>query len=81
MKILREKGQYADSRTQSGSISRFYQVEVENCHQSRLALNCYAYIEGIFDKTNNKEIPIEIVELKWAGYVWPNVMIAPRKSR
>jgi len=55
---------------------RFYHIKVCNRNYQKDAYNCYAYIESIKDILKNNYIPVETVELKWAGYILPNAVIA-----
>ena len=60
---------------------RFFHLTVYNEHYSKLAINCYAYIEKIFKLPNREPVPFEGAEIKWKGYPYPNATIAPRSKR
>jgi hypothetical protein len=62
-------------------MGRFYHFRVANLHQSRTAQDCVAYLREVIDCRNNRRVPFETVEFKWAGYSWPQATIAPSSSR
>ena len=61
--------------------ARFFHLNVENKNLEKNALDCYAYAIRIFDKRKNQEVPVKAVELKWAGYVFPNATILKKLPR
>jgi hypothetical protein len=69
--------------TQPGVVRpvRFYHIEVENHHCSKTAFNCYGYLEHIKDVKKGKALDIKLVEYKWRGVVFPNVIIPYGASR
>jgi len=60
---------------------RHFHVAVRNCHHRKVALECYAYIEGIRDLQKNTIIPTKTIEFKWAGSRLPAVRVAPSGIR
>jgi hypothetical protein len=60
---------------------RFFHIDVCNRHRSKLAVNCYAYLEKAMNLQTSKELPFKTVEYKWAGYVLPNATILPKQER
>jgi hypothetical protein len=56
---------------------RFFVIDVHNRHQSKIASNCYAYLEKATKVDTNEEIQFRTCELKWSGYVLPNAHILP----
>ncbi len=60
---------------------RYFHVGADNLHRETPALNCYAYIESIVDCATGDSLPVETVELKWAGTTIPGAAIAPGQSR
>jgi hypothetical protein len=61
--------------------SRFFQVTVNNVHRDKLAVNCYPYLERAWDVQRQQEIPVEMIEHKWRGYLPPNACIPARGKR
>lgn len=77
----RDPKQYSDAKIQDGRLCRFFHIDVKNLHQRKTALNCYAYLEKVYDVQNKKDISIRTVEFKWAGYVIPYASIMPKSFR
>lgn len=57
--------------------NRFFHICVKNLHMHKPAINCYVYLKELFDRRNNVSLPLETIELKWAGYTYPNASIDP----
>lgn len=64
-----------------GRPVRYYHLEVVNDHRSDTAFNCYAYLEHIKDIKNGKVLNFNLVEYKWRGVIFPNVIIPYGASR
>jgi len=74
--LHREPGQYVDA-----SDRRFFHVEVQNLHDRKSARHCYVYLDQVRDLQTGEPIPMPRVEFKWAGYEFPNAMIAPGRNK
>jgi len=61
--------------------ARFFHIDVYNRHRSKIATNCYAYLEKARNVQTCKEIAFKTVEYKWAGYILPNAIILPKQTR
>jgi hypothetical protein len=61
--------------------TRFFHIDVRNRHASKIATNCYAYLQKMVNLRTATEIPIKTVECKWAGYMQPNAHILPQQAR
>jgi hypothetical protein len=60
---------------------RVFHVEVKNNHRWKMALNCYAVLEAIENAETHQPVPLETIELKWAGSLLPSLFIGPASSR
>ena len=83
--LERDPEEYDDAGVTSGGIvtlhGRFFHIRVRNLHRQTAARNCYVYLEGIYDIAHGRALDVETVEMKWAGYILPNAVIAPTSSR
>ena len=84
--ILRDPNQFADERHMhshfpQGRAVRYFHLEVKNEHCSKTAFNSYAYLERIIDMKTGKPVDLKLVEFKWRGVVFPNVVIPHKSSR
>jgi hypothetical protein len=84
--LERELGQFSDAQVLvSGDTTvrhaRFFHINVQNRHRSKIARNCYVYLVKATDLNTAVEIPLKTAEFKWAGYVLPNAHILPRQAR
>jgi hypothetical protein len=87
--IGREIGQFHDAdrveavpgRQPRFFKGRFFHIDVRNRHRSKIATNCYVYLERAINRHTSAEIPLKTVEFKWAGYVLPNAHILPGQIR
>jgi hypothetical protein len=70
---------YEDTNTTIG-MCRFFQIDVTNLHKDKIAVNCYAYLQSANDLATRAAIPIETVEHKWRGHVFPNAAIMAQRS-
>lgn len=64
----------------SSHPTRFFHINVHNCHREKLATNCNVYLERAI-KRPNTIIPLKTIEFKWAGVQFPSVGIAARTLR
>jgi len=62
-------------------LGRFFHLRVNNLHVSKPAFNCYAYLVSIKDVNKNTLRLLEIPEIKWKGFPFPNALIQPKKFR
>ena len=60
---------------------RFWHGYVTNRHRDKPAVNCYVFLERAYDCGTKQDVVLETIEFKWAGYLFPNALIAPRTSR
>ena len=58
-----------------------FHINVRNRDWRNPALDCRAYVERVYDLESEKELDLELFELKWAGTVVPNVTIMPNRFR
>jgi hypothetical protein len=80
--LEREDGQFVDvTRLPEGQMARFFHVRVRNLHPRKTALNCYVYLERARNVTVGRDVPVETIEYKWAGYTLPNAVIGPGSER
>jgi hypothetical protein len=67
----------ANTRT----MSRYFQIRVNNNHARKPALGCFVYLESIEDLQLDQRVDVETVEFKWSGSALADVRIGPRASR
>lgn len=60
---------------------RFFQIPVSNRHKHNVAVNTCVYLKRLFDKSQDKTIPLETTEFKWSGFEYPYALIAPGSMR
>jgi hypothetical protein len=79
----RENGQFTDATTSTGLVGRFFHVRARNLNPYKQASNCYCYVRSIENLGTHEVLSLSgrSVELKWAGYVYPNVLILPSSYR
>lgn len=84
IRITRDSSQFVDARhwhDDSTRPVRYFHLDVKNDHHSKTAFNCYAYLEKIIDVKTGNAIDLKLVEFKWRGVVFPNVVIPYKASR
>lgn len=82
--LMRHARQFSDARVQglpSPNMGRFFHINVHNHHRSKTANNCYVYLERVVRLDTMEDVPLKVVEFKWAGSVLPNVQIPSRSVR
>ena len=80
--LERDRAQYSETRLlDTGKDVRFFHINVHNRHQSRIARNCYVYLEEAAKLEPRLEILFKKTEFKWAGYSQANASILPGESR
>jgi len=84
--IVRDPNQFADAlhmhpQFPQGRPVRYFHLEVRNEHFSKTSFNTYAYLERIIDTKTGKPVDLKLVEFKWRGVVFPNVVIPYQSSR
>jgi hypothetical protein len=67
--------------TFSGHQGRFFHLKVINPHITTSARNCAAYLLSVRNKEDKKTKLLELAELKWTGYHFPNVLIPSQNYR
>jgi hypothetical protein len=79
--IIRNPNEFTDPqvRNMDNKLGRFYHIEVCNRHREKTAKNCYVYLAKAAKLDPRTEITTKTVELKWAGYVWPNAHVLSKK--
>jgi hypothetical protein len=65
----------------TGKTGRCFFVGVCNRHRSKTALNCCAYLEKVSALDTGSDIPAQIVEFKWEGYLLPNAHVHAKTVR
>lgn len=68
-------------RKSDGSIAKHYDLKVCNSHKNKDAINCFGYIDSIYDLDKNNELKTRLVEIKWEGTIIPNINIFHQNSR
>jgi hypothetical protein len=86
IRITRDSSQFADGlhihpQFPKGRPVRYFHLDVKNDHLSKTAFNCYAYLEKISDVKTGKAVDLKLVEFKWRGVVFPNIVIPHKSSR
>lgn len=80
--LEREEGLFSDAtRLPENEATRFFHIRARNLHLHKVAANCRIYLERVRDVVNSRDIPLEVVEFKWAGYTLPDAIIRPKSSR
>ncbi len=80
--LFRETQQFTDATRQPPNAkARFFHVEVKNLHRYKAAINCRVYLDEIRNIKNDENIPLQVVEFKWAGYTLPDAVIRPGSRR
>jgi hypothetical protein len=86
LKLERDPSQSADfdAVDQAGhpaGCRRFFHGVVYNQHRSLVAAHTYVYLDRITHLGNANETPLKTIELKWAGYTFPNAVVRPGTKR
>jgi hypothetical protein len=80
--LEREGTQFSDAYHMGvNKHGRFFHISVRNRHRHKTATNCYVSLERAINLSTLKEIPLNAVVLKWAGYTLPNAYIPPGTAR
>jgi len=80
--LERAPAQFTDAfNVQIKRQGRYFHIGVRNRHRYKSATNCCVYLEKASKVDPPTEIPINPIELKWAGYVWPSAHIPPHTVR
>jgi hypothetical protein len=61
--------------------AKHYSLRVSNLHKSKDAINCFGYIDSIYDLDKGSKIKTNLVEIKWEGTIIPNIKILHQNSR
>lgn len=86
LEITRTSGEFQDANivgmgVTSPQLARFFHLTVSNLSSRKMALNCMAYLESAIKLPENVPETLKTVELKWAGYTQPDVIIMPQSYR
>ncbi len=81
LRMERDPAEYTDAQVGARGTGRFFHVRVANLNRWRPALGCYVYLDRIRRLPDGDDIPLRIVETKWAGYVEPTAVIRPAMDR
>jgi len=80
--LERDPAQYGDAQfAGTQERGRFFHISVRNRHRRKTATNCYVYLEAVTRLDTATKIPLNAVEIKWAGYVLPNTHIPSHTAR
>jgi hypothetical protein len=79
--LERDSAQYADALWKNGDSGRYFQIMVRNRHRHKVARDCYVYLEKATELDSGITIPLNTFELKWDGFVLPNVNVLPLQFR
>jgi hypothetical protein len=81
--VLERGSGYSPHLQNNGETARFFHVTVHNLHRFKTATNCNVYLESAskLGQPIATPLPVNSVEFKWAGYVFPSVNIPPRNKR
>ena len=80
--LERNPGQFSDTLiTDTGKPAWFFHIIVHNRHRSRVARNCYVYLEDAVKLEPERRILFKKAEFRWAGYSQPNASILPGEGR
>jgi len=83
LRLERDINQFSDVTYINNNYNpgRFYHIKVNNLNLHKAAINCYVYLERLHDISKKIDIPVETIEFKWAGYVFPYAVIGPSSGR
>lgn len=86
--LERDPKQFTDSRMGQDEqrrvvVGRFFHIKVRNLNPHKQASNCYAYVKTIENLETNEVLSLSgrSIELKWAGYIYPNALVLPSSYR
>jgi hypothetical protein len=80
LRLERDPTQHTDADSNIGR-RRFFHAAVVNQHRHRVAAHAYVYLDSLLRESDGFQVPVKTVELKWAGYTFPNAVIRPGTSR
>lgn len=86
LRLERDSAQFTDvpSIDQQGrpaGIRRFFHARVVNQHKSLVAAHAYVYLDRIANADGSAPVQMKAIELKWAGYIFPNAVVRPGTGR
>jgi hypothetical protein len=82
LSLGRLNSEYVDVVFSEAQIpGRCFHIDVANLHKSKLALGCFAYLVKVVNRGTGQALNIPSIELKWAGYLHPSVVIPPNTTR
>jgi hypothetical protein len=77
----RNPTQYTDAVLRPDKPARFFQIEVVNNHKTKIARDCFVYLERIRNTKTGEEVPTMSIEYKWEAFVLPSAIILPQNKR
>lgn len=86
LRLTRNPTQFEDADSidldrRPAGVRRFFQASVLNQHRQLVAAHTYIYLDRVTRDSDGGDIPVKSVELKWAGYRYPNAVVRPGMSR
>jgi hypothetical protein len=76
LEIKRDPDQQKDANIGTTTrIYRYVHASVHNHRRARAAVHTYGYLDRITNLADDADLPLRTVELKWAGFVFPNALI------
>ncbi len=79
--LSRDADEWETVRDPKFGKTTYFHINVKNNHSEKLAINCYAYVESVYDLNSGQDHPIQSAELKWAGFKFPNACVLPKSNR
>jgi hypothetical protein len=80
--LERNSTEYSDAPfNDPNRLRRYFHINVRNLHSTKVATNCYAYLEKAVRMEPRAEIEIKTIEFKWEGTRLPSVAIAAGTAR
>jgi len=82
LRLERDPTQFVDAESvdaygRPAGVRRFFQGNVMNRHRSMVAAHAYVYLDRLVRVSDGEALPLKTIELKWAGYIYPNAVIRP----
>jgi hypothetical protein len=86
LSLTRDPTQFVDADSvdqdrRPAGVRRFFHASVLNQHRSLVAAHTHVYLDRVTRDSVNADIPVKSIELKWAGYLFPNAVVRPGLSR
>jgi len=86
LRLERDPAQFTDavsvdSQGRPAGIRWFFHASVVNQHKSLVAAHAYVYLDRLAKADGSAPLQMRTIELKWAGYIYPNAVVRPGTSR